>query len=89
MSRSPLSRVGAVASDQSKVLVSRSILMDRVATLKAEYGDTMPRPAFWGGVRIRPLELEYWADGEARLHDRFRWMRSSQDADWNIDRLYP
>tara|TARA_B100000767_G_scaffold264800_1_gene280128 strand:- start:704 stop:1309 length:606 start_codon:yes stop_codon:yes gene_type:complete len=89
MSRSPLSRVGAVASDQSKVLVSRSILMDRVATLKAEHGDTMLRPDFWGGVRIRPLELEFWADGDARLHDRFRWVRSSQDADWNVDRLYP
>ena len=89
MSRSPLSRVGAVASDQSKVLESRSVLMERVANLKALHGDEMTRPAFWGGVRIRPVELEFWADGEARLHDRFRWTRGAQDADWTVDRLYP
>jgi pyridoxamine 5'-phosphate oxidase len=89
MSRSPLSRVGAAASEQSKVLASRAVLMDRVADLKALHGAEMTRPAFWGGIRIRPVELEFWADGEARLHDRFRWTRAAQNADWKIDRLYP
>jgi len=63
--------------------------MERVADLKALHGDEMTRPAFWGGIRIRPVELEFWADGEARLHDRFRWTRGAQDADWTVDRLYP
>ena len=88
-SRSLLSRVGAVASQQSQVLESRAILMDRVAALKAEYGENVPRPEFWGGVRIQPVELEFWADGEARLHDRFRWVRDGQDAEWKVDRLHP
>ena len=89
LSRSPLSRVGAVASQQSQVLESRAVLMDKVAALKAEYGENVTRPEFWGGVRIRPVELEFWADGEARLHDRFRWARDGQDAGWKVDRLYP
>ena len=89
LSRSLLSRVGAVASQQSQVLESRAILMDRVAVLKAEYGEKVTRPEFWGGVRIQPVELEFWADGEARLHDRFRWVRDGQNAEWKVDRLYP
>ena len=89
LSRSPLSRVGAVASRQSQVLESRAVLMDRVAALNLEYGENVTRPEFWGGVRIRPVELEFWADGEARLHDRFRWARNTQDAEWKVDRLYP
>jgi len=89
LSRSLLSRVGAVASQQSQVLESRAILMDRVAALKAEYGENVPRPEFWGGIRIQPVELEFWADGEARLHDRFRWVRDGQNAEWKVDRLYP
>ena len=89
LSRSLLSRVGAVASQQSQVLESRAILMDRVAVLKAEYGEKITRPEFWGGVRIQPVELEFWADGEARLHDRFRWVRDGQNAEWKVDRLYP
>ena len=89
LSRSLLSRVGAVASQQSQVLESRAILMDRVAALKAEYGENVSRPEFWGGIRIQPVELEFWADGEARLHDRFRWVRDGQNAEWKVDRLYP
>ena len=78
-----------MASQQSQVLESRAVLMDKVAALKAEYGENVTRPEFWGGVRIRPVELEFWADGEARLHDRFRWARDGQDAGWKVDRLYP
>ena len=89
LSRSLLSRVGAVASQQSQVLGSRAVLMDRVAALKAEYGENVSRPEFWGGIRIQPVELEFWADGEARLHDRFRWVRDGQNAEWKVDRLYP
>ncbi|MCE8472213.1 pyridoxamine 5'-phosphate oxidase, partial [Rhodovulum sulfidophilum] len=49
----------------------------------------LARPPFWGGFRIRPLEIEFWADGAFRLHDRFRWCRDTLDGEWQIDRLYP
>ena len=89
LSRSPLSRVGAVASKQSKELESRQILMDRVSKIQQEQGNDVVRPAFWGGIRIRPVELEFWADGDARLHDRFRWEFLEENASWSIKRLYP
>ncbi|MEO0391155.1 MAG: pyridoxine 5'-phosphate oxidase C-terminal domain-containing protein, partial [Pseudomonadota bacterium] len=47
------------------------------------------RPPFWGGYRIRPVEMEFWADGAHRLHDRFRWRRATPDAPWDITRLCP
>ncbi len=89
LSRSPRSRVGAVASKQSKELESRQILMDRVSKIQQEQGNAVVRPAFWGGIRIRPVELEFWADGDARLHDRFRWEFLEKNASWSIKRLYP
>ena len=89
LSRSPQSRVGAVASKQSQELESRQILMDRVSNIQSEYGNDVVRPVFWGGIRIRPVEMEFWADGDARLHDRFRWVFQEKDASWSIKRLYP
>lgn len=88
-SRSLRSRLGAWASEQSRPLESRSALMGRVARLTLELGTNPPRPPFWGGVRIRPLEIEFWADGAFRLHDRFQWQREDVAAPWNITRLSP
>jgi pyridoxamine 5'-phosphate oxidase len=49
-----------------------------------------PRPEHWGGFRIRPVEIEFWADGEFRLHDRFRWTRAGPDSlSWQVRRLCP
>ena len=86
-SRSPLSRIGARASRQSEVIESRAVLENWVEEVRAEYGDTPTRPEFWGGFRLRPVEFEFWADGEARLHNRFRWLKT--DNGWHIDRLSP
>ena len=47
------------------------------AIFRKKYGDNPDRPPFWGGWRIKPLEIEFWADGEARLHDRFKWSRET------------
>lgn len=88
-SRSLQSRLGAWASKQSSPLSSRSKLMAEVAGVTAVQGVAPKRPPFWGGVRIRPLEVEFWADGTFRLHDRFRWRRVNLAADWSIARLYP
>lgn len=88
-SRSLQSRLGAWASQQSQPLSSRAALMAEVAKITATKGPNPPRPPFWGGIRIRPLEIEFWADGAFRLHDRFRWRRASLDGPWQIDRLNP
>lgn len=88
-SRSLKSRLGAWASAQSQPLSSRTALMAEVAKITAQKGTNPPRPPFWGGIRIRPVEIEFWADGAFRLHDRFRWTRSANDEPWEIQRLNP
>ena len=88
-SRSLKSRLGAWASDQSKPLSSRGALMAEVAKVTALKGPNPPRPPFWGGFRIQPLEIEFWADGAFRLHDRFVWRRATIHDAWKIERLNP
>ncbi len=88
-SRSLKSRIGAWASEQSKPLTSRSSLMANVAKITAQKGVNPERPPFWGGFRIKPVEIEFWADGAFRLHDRFRWTRTASGEDWIVDRLNP
>ncbi|WP_226553343.1 pyridoxamine 5'-phosphate oxidase [Celeribacter naphthalenivorans] len=88
-SRALGSRIGAWASQQSRPLASKTALMEAVAKEGLKHGPKPKRPPFWGGYRITPLEIEFWADGEFRLHDRFRWRRESPDAAWNILRLNP
>ena len=88
-SRSLQSRLGAWSSRQSQPLDSRAALMAEVARQTLRHGTNPPRPPFWGGFRIRPLEIEFWADGAFRLHDRFRWRREGLDQPWKITRLNP
>ena len=88
-SRDLRSRLGAWASQQSQPLDSRAALLAEVARITATKGPTPPRPPFWGGIRIRPLEIEFWADGVFRLHDRFRWQRADVNDVWQIERLNP
>jgi pyridoxamine 5'-phosphate oxidase len=88
-SRSLPSRIGAWASAQSRPLASRAALMLEVARVAAAKGIDPPRPPFWGGYRIVPVEIEFWADGAHRLHDRFRWTRPDPGAAWEITRLSP
>ena len=88
-SRSLKSRLGAWASRQSRPLSSRLSLMGEVAKVTARFGTNPPRPPFWGGYRIAPVEIEFWADGDFRLHDRFRFTRATQTDSWEIARLNP
>lgn len=88
-SRSLKSRLGAWASEQSKPLASRAELMAKVAKITIEKGPDPDRPPFWGGYRIRPFEIEFWADGAFRLHDRFRWIRDDENNGWAVRRLNP
>ena len=88
-SRSLKSRLGAWASAQSRPLKSRAALMAEVAKVTASHGPNPKRPPFWGGYRLVPVEVEFWADGAFRLHDRFRWERKSPAHEWAIERLNP
>lgn len=88
-SRSLPSRLGAWASRQSEPLDSRGSLMKEVAKVTATKGVSPARPPFWGGIRIKPAEIEFWADGDFRLHDRFRWRRETIENNWEIVRLHP
>ena len=88
-SRALQSRIGAWASEQSRPLDSRATLLARVAKLGLQKGPNPARPPFWGGIRIRPVEIEFWADGAFRLHDRFRWTRAMPADDWSVVRLNP
>jgi pyridoxamine 5'-phosphate oxidase len=88
-SRSLKSRLGAWASHQSQPLSSRARLVAEVAKVTATKGLNPERPPFWGGYRITPVEIEFWADGPHRLHDRFRWTRQDASGDWMVNRLSP
>ncbi|ODT83499.1 MAG: pyridoxamine 5'-phosphate oxidase [Pelagibacterium sp. SCN 64-44] len=89
-SRPKGSRIASATSKQSRPLGSRQQMMDEVAALTAMIGDNeAPRPTHWSGFRIVPLSIEFWKDGEFRLHDRVRFTRKSADAPWRSARLYP
>lgn len=88
-SRSLQSRLGACASQQSQPLASRAALMAEAARMGLVHGTNPPRPPHWGGIRIHPVEIEFWADGAFRLHDRFRWRRAAPGAAWQVERLHP
>lgn len=88
-SRSLQSRLGAWASAQSRPLSGRAALMAEVAKQGVTHGTSPKRPPFWGGFRIEPVEIEFWADGDFRLHDRYKWSRESVGDPWEIQRLCP
>ncbi len=88
-SRSLKSRLGAWASRQSRPLKSRASLLTEVAKVTAKHGTNPQRPPFWGGYRVTPTEIEFWADGDFRLHDRFVWRRENDVLPWVVKRLNP
>lgn len=87
-SRALQSRIGAWASKQSRPLASRGQLLADAAKYTVRYGNQPKRPPFWGGLRIRPVNIEFWADGAFRLHDRFLWDIQNGKG-WAVQRLYP
>jgi len=88
VSRPKDSQLAAIASEQSKVLTSRTVLLNQFESLKMKFksGD-IPVPDTWGGYRVCAEEIEFWQGGANRLHDRFRYIRNGDD--WTIDRLAP
>jgi len=88
-SRSRNSRIGAWASDQSRPLDNRQTFLDRIEAVKARFGEgDVPRPPHWSGFRLVPERIEFWEDGEFRLHHR-RLFTRQPDGSWNEGLLYP
>lgn len=88
-SRPKDSQIAAIASKQSKVLTSRSLLLNQFESLKQKFkAGEIPFPDYWGGYRVVPHEIEFWQGGANRLHDRFRYLKGEDDT-WQIDRLAP
>ena len=85
------SRIGAWASEQSKILRGREELEKRVDDVEKRFDgkEKIPVPDFWGGLRVLPEMIEFWQGRESRLHDRFRYLKSDEDGSWGIDRLSP
>jgi pyridoxamine 5'-phosphate oxidase len=87
-SRPKGSQIASSASDQSRVLDSKLTLLNRVSHLATTIDDgPVPRPPHWSGFRIVPTSIEFWKDGEFRLHDRVRFERDG--GGWVSNRLYP
>lgn len=88
MSRPRESRIGAWVSNQSEVITSRKLLLQKLSEIRDKFRDgEVPLPSFWGGFRVVPSAIEFWQGGPARLHDRFLYTRDG--AGWKIDRLSP
>jgi pyridoxamine 5'-phosphate oxidase len=88
--RARASQIGAWASQQSRPLESRFALEKAVASYAAKFlVGTVPRPPYWSGFRVTPLEIEFWHSRLSRLHERIVFKRSSVDGDWIKTRLYP
>ena len=88
-SRPRESQLGAIASDQSRVLDGRKALDDRYEYFMKKYeGKKIPRPAHWGGFRIVPDYFEFWLGRSSRLHDRIVYKKGNGNK-WKIFRLFP
>ena len=74
-SRSYDSRIGAWASKQSKELTSRDQLIDSIKKYKDKYNDenNVPRPSHWSGWNLSPSSIEFWLDGDSRIHERLKY----------------
>jgi len=82
------SQLGAWASPQSEPIESREVLETRLAEARARFeGREIPRPDGWGGYCLRPERVERWVNREARLHDRWLWVRDGDR--WKVRRLAP
>ena len=81
------SQIAAWASAQSEVLTSQEELKKKVKEMEATYPENPPRPPFWGGYRLTPHEIEFWINGEDRLHERFYFLLEGKT--WQGKRLYP
>ena len=88
-SRPYKNKIGAWASSQSKVLNNRETFIKKVKEFEKKYPDqnNVPRPPYWSGWRLLPEEIEFWLDGEGRIHERLNYKKNKEK--WEKELLYP
>ena len=88
-SRPYKNRISAWASNQSEKLDSRNTFLKQIAEFEKKYPDQnkVPRPPHWSGWRILPKEIEFWLDGEGRIHERLNYINNN--GQWKKEILYP
>ena len=84
------SKIGAWASNQSKILKNREELFESIEKYKEKYPNenNVPRPIHWSGWNLKPTEIEFWLDGEDRIHQRLKYFKKEND-EWNKVLLNP
>jgi pyridoxamine 5'-phosphate oxidase len=88
--RSRMAQIGAWASKQSSALESRLAFEKAIALNTAKFAiGVVPRPPYWSGYRVVPVEIEFWQERPFRLHDRIAFTRDGLNAPWRKTRLYP
>ena len=88
-SRPDGSKLGAWASEQSKVVSSREELDENLKTFEQKFeGKEIPRPEHWGGFLVKPVSIEFWQGRPNRMHDRIKYSLQ-EDFSWNLERLAP
>ena len=89
-SRAYNSRIGAWASKQSTILKNRNDLISSIEEFKKKYKDKdrVPRPKHWSGWNLSPLSIEFWLDGENRIHERLKYDKN-ENGNWNKSLLNP
>jgi len=86
-SRPHMSQIGAWASDQSKEILDRKTLEEKVKFYEEKFPNKVPRPPHWGGYLIRPHYFEFWQGRVGRLHDRICYEK--QNDAWRVFRISP
>ena len=89
-SRGYESRIGAWASKQSSVLKNRNELLDSLDAFRKKYNDQdkVPRPSHWSGFNLKPSSIEFWLDGDNRIHERLKYTLNENN-EWTKSLLSP
>ena len=86
------SRIGAWASQQSQILKSREEILSEIEKFKKKYPneENVPRPKYWSGWKLSPVEIEFWLGGRSRIHERLKYIKKqNQNKDWERVLLNP
>ena len=87
-SRPYKNKIGAWASSQSETLKNRQEFLEKVKNFENKYpSNNVPRPPYWSGWRLIPVQIEFWLDGEGRIHERLNYVQRNNE--WKKELLYP